>query len=89
VVDTLGAVEAGSIATFPGTDARFMRAVLAVVPEWRFRPALRGGKRVRQRVHVAIVVRPPEADAAVLAATLIVAPDSSNRTIFRKRRPQQ
>jgi hypothetical protein len=59
--------------------------IRAVVPEWRFRPALRGGKRVRQRLHMAIVVRPPEADAAVLASKPVVAADTSNRTIFFRR----
>jgi hypothetical protein len=84
-VDTLGAVQPRSVATFPGTDARFTAAVRAVAPRWRFRPALRGGRRVAQRLHLAIVVRPPEADAAVLVAKPSMAADTSTRTIFFQR----
>jgi hypothetical protein len=84
-VDTLGAVVPRSVMVFPGTDPTSARAVRQTVGSWRFRPAMRGGRRVRQRLHMAVVVRPPEADASVLATKPVVQPDSANRTIFFKK----
>jgi TonB family protein len=84
-VDTLGAVQPSSLTVFPGTDEAFAQAVRAVLPRWRFRAATRGGRRVRQRLHLLVVLRPPEADAAAIAAREAVVPDTSNRTIFFKR----
>ena len=83
-VDTLGAVSPSSLAIFPGTAEPFAAALRAVVPRWCFRPATRGGRRVRQRLHMVVVVRPPEADAVALAARATAVPDTSNRTIFFK-----
>ena len=85
-VDTLGLVEQGSITTMPGANARFTEVVRQALPQWRFRPAMRGGRRVRQRTHLAIVVRPPEADAALLASKAGPS-DPSSRTIFHRRQP--
>jgi outer membrane biosynthesis protein TonB len=85
-VDTLGTVQAGSVVAFPGSGSTFSAPVRAAVARWRFRPAMRGGRRVRQRVHMAIVVRPPEADAAALASRPLVAPDTASRTIFFRKR---
>jgi hypothetical protein len=84
-VDTLGTVQPGSVAVFPGSGSTLAAPVQATVARWRFRPAMRGGRRVRQRVHMAVVVRPPEADAAALASRPL-APDTSRRTIFFRKR---
>jgi hypothetical protein len=81
-VDTLGAVQPSSLTIFPGTDDAFAIELRAAVPRWRFRPAMRGGRRVRQRLHMVVVVRPPEADAVALAARAIIVPDTVKRTIF-------
>jgi outer membrane biosynthesis protein TonB len=85
-VDTLGVVERGSIATMPGANARFAAVVRRALAQWQFRPAMRGGRRVRQRTHLGVVVRPPEADAALLASKSGPA-DPSSRTIFHRKNP--
>lgn len=50
VVDTAGVPEAESGRVVQTNEASFARAVLASVPDWRYRPALRDGKPVRQIV---------------------------------------
>lgn len=59
VVSVNGAVEAGSERFMPSIDARLARAIRAVLPAWRFTPALRGGQPVRQLAHVTVGFTPP------------------------------
>lgn len=58
VVDTSGFVEAGSLATLPGTPAAFVRAVNDVVRGWRYRPAEWSGLPVRQIVNTVVAFDP-------------------------------
>ncbi|MFN8570566.1 MAG: TonB family protein [Gemmatimonadaceae bacterium] len=50
VVDTLGHVETGSIATVSSTHALFERSVREALPRFRFSSAEVGGRKVRQLV---------------------------------------
>jgi outer membrane biosynthesis protein TonB len=70
-VDTLGVPDSSSVRALPDTDRRFAAAAERSVLAWRFTPALRGGKRVRQAAHVPVILRPDDADAA--RATVAVA----------------
>lgn len=55
VVSARGRVEPGLIEILPGSDAELAERLLAVLPQWRFRPAeRRGGMRVRQLVLVTV-----------------------------------
>ena len=85
-VDTLGAVVESSITPFPGTRPEWVRTIREAVGTWRFRPAMRGGRRVRERLHMAVVVRPPDADGARQSPPT-ARPDTTNRTIFFKKKP--
>lgn len=91
VVDTLGNVEPTTIELMPGSDPQVIAATEQALREWRFAPATRAGRRVRALVHVPIVIRPSEADAATLARRpdLRYPEDTIQRTVFYKpeRRP--
>ena len=87
IVDTLGRVVESSIAPFPGTPPAFARAIRDAVHAWRFRPAMRAGRRVRERLHMAVVVRPPDVDAELQPTTSTAVPDTTTRTIFFKKKP--
>jgi len=50
VVDTAGWVDTASIEVMTSDDPRFTRSVREALDRMRFRPALRGGRPVRQRV---------------------------------------
>ena len=52
VVDTLGRVVAGSLRIIGSEQPGFSEAVRRVLPEYRFRPAEYGGRKVRQLVRV-------------------------------------
>ena len=52
VVDTLGAVEAGSLQMLQSDHEQFSAAVGRVVPTLRFLPAEVKGRKVRQRVRL-------------------------------------
>ncbi|GLC24734.1 hypothetical protein rosag_12470 [Roseisolibacter agri] len=55
VVSARGRVEPGLVEILPGSDAELAERLLAVLPQWRFRPAeRRGGTRVRQLVLVTV-----------------------------------
>ena len=55
VVSARGRVEPGLVEILPGSDAELAERLLAVLPQWRFRPAeRRGGARVRQLVLVTV-----------------------------------
>ncbi len=55
VVSARGRVEPGLVEILPGSDAELAEKLLAVLPQWRFRPAeRRGGMRVRQLVLVTV-----------------------------------
>lgn len=55
VVSARGRVEPGLVEILPGSDAELAERLLAVLPQWRFRPAeRRGGMRVRQLVLVTV-----------------------------------
>ena len=54
VVDTAGKVDMSTVKYVTATDVMFGEAVRAVLPQWKFTPALLGGKKVRQWV------QPPE-----------------------------
>ena len=55
VVSPRGRVEPGLVEILPGSDAELAERLLAVLPQWRFRPAeRRGGARVRQLVLVTV-----------------------------------
>ena len=86
VVDILGRAEPSSVEVMPETDPRFALVVIDAVRAWRFRPAMRGGRPVRALIHMPVVVRPPEADAVVLARRpeLRHPEDTLHRTIFFK-----
>ena len=62
-VDTLGVPDSSSVHALPGSDPRFALAAERSIVSWRFTPALRGGKRVRQAAHVPVILRPDDADA--------------------------
>jgi TonB family protein len=55
VVDTSGRVEAGSVDLFDRSDLRFADAVRATLARAHFRPAMRGGRAVRQSMQVPFV----------------------------------
>jgi TonB family protein len=48
VVDTTGAAEPRTIKAVHATSTAFARAAITAVQHWRFKPALKGGRRVRQ-----------------------------------------
>ena len=50
VVDTTGRVDTTSIEVVASDDPQFTRSVREALDHMRFRPALRGGRPVRQRV---------------------------------------
>jgi hypothetical protein len=52
VVDSAGRPETGTARVVRANDDKFGEAVLATLPEWRYDPALRDGKPVRQIVDV-------------------------------------
>jgi TonB family protein len=64
VVDTLGVPDSASVHAMPGSDPRFSSAAEQSVRTWRFSPALRGGKRVRQLTHLPVILRPDDGNAA-------------------------
>jgi hypothetical protein len=86
-VDTLGRVVASSVSPFPGTPPDFGRAIREAVRTWRFRPALRAGRRVRQQLHMALVVSPPDAKGALQPNSSVTPADTTSRTIFFKKKP--
>jgi hypothetical protein len=60
VVDTTGHVELATLrGEFPSRDAPFVEALRAVISRWKFRPAVKGGVAVRQRVRTQMVFHPP------------------------------
>jgi len=59
IVDTAGRVEPKSVRVMPGSDPRAVRAIPATLAALRFRPATRGGFKVRQRVMQVIRFEPP------------------------------
>ncbi len=48
VVDTTGAPEPRTIRAVQSTSTDFARAAMSALRQWRYRPALKGGKKVRQ-----------------------------------------
>jgi TonB family protein len=54
VVNERGEVELGTVSTVASTDPLFAAAARAVLPGARFSPAMRGGRAVRQVVHLPI-----------------------------------
>ena len=50
VVDSTGRPESGTARVVRANDDKFGQAILATLSEWRFEPALREGKHVRQIV---------------------------------------
>jgi hypothetical protein len=62
VVDTTGHVELATLrGEFPSRDAPFIEALRAVISRWEFRPAVRQGVAVRQRVRTQMVFHPRQA----------------------------
>lgn len=59
VVDTMGRVERGHVGIVSSTDPFFSAAVAEALPEGRFRPAVRRGRRVRQLVRQSFEFHPP------------------------------
>ena len=57
IVDTLGRVEAGSLAILESDHARFTDAVARAVPGMRFHPAEAGGRKARMLVEMPFVFR--------------------------------
>jgi hypothetical protein len=61
LVDTTGHVELATLrGEFPSRDAPFIEALRAVLSRWEFRPAVKQGVAVRQRVRTQIVFHPPQ-----------------------------
>jgi len=52
VVDTTGKVDMSTVKYVTASDVMFGEAVRAVLPEWKFSPAMMGGKKVRQWVQL-------------------------------------
>lgn len=59
VVDVNGRVVPGSDQFMPSSRPEFVASVRATLPAWRFTPATRLGRRVRQAAHVNVTFRPP------------------------------
>jgi hypothetical protein len=59
VVDTLGVADGKTIQVMAGSDARAAGAVRAALKALRFRPATRGGMKVRQRAIQILRFEPP------------------------------
>ena len=58
VVDTLGAVERQTLQVVGATDRDWAQALYDAIPRWRFEPAERDGKKVRQLVEGPIEWKP-------------------------------
>jgi hypothetical protein len=67
VVDTTGAVEPSSIEVMPGADPRAVAQLPATLSGFLFRPAIRAGRKVRQRVIQAVRFEPPPVCASARA----------------------
>jgi hypothetical protein len=89
IVDTLGRVEPGTVDIMPGTDSATARAAIRAIRGWRFQPAVARGRLVRSRTHMAITLRPANADAVILASQpWPVSPeDTLQRTVFYRSGP--
>lgn len=59
VIDTAGVVEPGSVEVLAAPDSLFARAAREALVTARFRPALKGGRPVRQAVQVPFLFTPP------------------------------
>ena len=59
VVGATGQVEPGSLKFMASSDPRFTAEIRRVVPSWRFKPARRMAKPVRQVVHLNVGFTPP------------------------------
>lgn len=59
VVSASGAVEVGTLRFLPTSDPRVADAIRQVVATWRFTPAVRMGRPVRQLAHLNVTVWPP------------------------------
>jgi protein TonB len=59
VVDTTGRVDMGTLTVVDATDSLFARAVMRVLPAWRFYPARLDGHAVRQLVRMPLVFTVP------------------------------
>jgi TonB family protein len=61
VVDTTGRVDMGTFKALKSPDPEFTAAIKAVLPAWRFDPAMTRGKKIKQLVQQAFVFgRPPQ-----------------------------
>ena len=58
VVDTGGLAERCTVAVREATHEDWAAAVRAVVPQYQFRPAVRGGRKVRQWAEITVTWRP-------------------------------
>jgi hypothetical protein len=81
VVDTFGLVEPRSIEFMAGIDSMSRRVVAEALGGWRFQPAAAGLSLVRVQRYVSVMLRPPDADAVVLAA----GPDPASQTLVASR----
>jgi hypothetical protein len=81
VVDTFGLVEPRSIEFMAGIDSMSRRVVAEALGGWKFQPAAAGLSLVRVQRYVSVMLRPPDADAVVLAA----GPDSASQTLVASR----
>ena len=62
IVGTRGAVEPASIDVLSSTNESFTRAVRDALLVWHFKPAVQGGRRVRQYMQLPFSFSPPERD---------------------------
>jgi hypothetical protein len=61
LVDSKGHVELATLlGEFPSRDAPFIEAIRSVASRWEFRPAVKGGVAVPQRVRAQVVFHPPQ-----------------------------
>lgn len=60
VVDKTGHVDMASFKALKSTRAEFTAAVIAVLPTWKFAPAIMQGAKVRQLVQQAFEFAPPQ-----------------------------
>lgn len=58
VVDTTGAVERGTLRITAASDIDWERALYEAIPRWKFQPADRDGRKVRQLVEEPIEWKP-------------------------------